>query len=176
MSNIKQLFQGGFDSSTVEPDAGRDFELIPQNTVLDFEITKSEIKDASTGNGCFLALELTVMGPEYAGRKIWKNITLKNTNDKAEQIGQAQLSALCRAVGIGVLEDSDDLFQKMFRGRVVIEKGRPKDKSNPSGEKYDDKNDIGAFEPLGSAPAASPAPARQAAAPAPAAKPWAKRA
>lgn len=177
MSNIKSLFNGGFDSSAVEPDAGRGFDLIPKNTLLDFEITNSEVKDATTGSGSYLALECTVVGPEYVGRKIWKNITLKNSSEKAEQIGQGQLSALCRALGIGVLEDSDDLFQKMFRGRVVIEAGRPKDKNNPNGEKYDDRNDIGAFEPLGSE---APAPVAKAAAPAAnkpaAAKPWAKRA
>lgn len=170
MASLQQVFQGGFDANAVEPDQGRDFTLIEAGTLLDFEITGCEVKDAGSGNGCYLALETTIVGPTHAGRKVWQNITLRNTNAQAESIGQAQLSALCRAVGIANLTDTDQLFQKMFRGRVGIEKGRPKNKLDPNGERYPDRNNIAAYEARGSGPAPSPSAARPAAnhAPAPA--------
>jgi hypothetical protein len=181
MASLQQVFQGGFDANAVEPDQGRgDFTLIEAGTLLDFEITGAEVKDAGTGSGCYLVLESTAIGPTHVGRKIWKNITLRNTNAQAESIGQAQLSALCRAVNIPKLNDTDQLFGKIFRGRVGVEKGRAKDKNNPNGERWPDKNDIAAFEAVG---AQQPGPSAQRPAantPAPAtgakaAPPWAKR-
>ena len=74
------------------------------------------------------------------GRKVWQNITLKNANSQAEEIGQAQLSALCRAAGIGVLKDSDQLFQKIVRVRLGLEKGK---------DGHPDRNKVTAWEAMG---------------------------
>jgi hypothetical protein len=163
MASLQNVFQGGFDATAVAPDEGRDFTLIEAGTLLDFEITGAEVKDTSKKDGCYLALETTVIGPTHANRKIWKNITLRNPNAQAESIGQAQLSALCRAVNIPKLDDTDQLFGKIFRGRVGIEKGRLKNPSQPNGEKYPDKNDIAAFEAHGNAPLPPSSTARSAA-------------
>lgn len=167
--NLNTIFAGGFDANAVEPDEGRDFAPLPAGP-YEVEITNSEVKDTKNGNGCFLALELTVIGPTNAGRKVWQNITLRNTNAQAEQIGQAQLSALCRSVGILVLNDSDQLFQKMLRVRLGIE---------PASGSYQARNKVTAWETMGT-PTTAPAAARPAAnsAPATAAKappPWAKK-
>src|SRR4051812_37745617 len=108
MASLSQVFAGGFDANAVPPDAGRDFEPLPAGA-YDAEITNADVKDTRNGNGCYLALELSVVGPTHAGRKVWANITLKNSNAQAEQIGAGQLSALCHAVGIPVLKDSDQL-------------------------------------------------------------------
>lgn len=179
MASLKNVFQDGFDANAVEPDQGRgDFTLMEDGSVLDFEITAADVKDATTGNGCYLALETTVIGPKYVGRKVWKNITLRNTNAQAESIGQGQLSSLCRSVNLPKLDDTDQLFGKLFRGRVGIEKGRPKDKTKPDGERWPDKNDIVAFEAVGSTQQPGPSvqrPAANAPAATPAKKaPWAK--
>lgn len=174
MAALSQLFPGGFDANAVEPDAGRDFQPLPAGA-YEVEISNSEIKDAASGNGCYLKLELTVLGPTGAGRKVWENITLKNTNAQAESIGQAQLSALCRAVGIAKLDDSDQLFQRVLRVRLKVK---------PAEGKYQAGNEVTAYEGMGtpqpSAAAARPAansPAPSAAiAPAAGAKkaPWVK--
>lgn len=171
MASLQNVFQGGFDSASVAPDEGRDFSPLPSGA-YDVEIVGSEVKDTRAGTGCYLALELTVLGPVGTGRKVWQNITLKNANADAESIGQAQLSALCRAVGIPVLKDSDQLFQKTVRARLGLEKGK---------DGHPDRNKVTAWEAIGAAhapqasasrPAAnSPAPA---AAGAPKKAPWAK--
>jgi hypothetical protein len=170
MASLQHVFQGGFDAAAVEPDQGRDFAPLPAGP-YEVEVTNSEVKDTKNGNGCYLSLELTVLGPTGAGRKVWANITLRNANAQAESIGQAQLSSLCRAVGIQRLEDSDQLFQKVLRVRLKV--------TPPQGN-YQAKNEVTAYEALGTSapPAASVArPAANAAAPAPTAAkkaPWQK--
>jgi hypothetical protein len=169
MAQLNQLFPGGFDAAAVEPDQGRDFTPLPAGA-YDVEVTGSEVKDTKNGNGCYLSLELTVLGPTGAGRKVWSNITLKNANAQAESIGQAQLSSLCRAVGLAKLQDTDQLFQKTLRVRLKV---------TPAQGSYAAKNEVTAYEALGGsgglAPAAARPAANMAAAPAPAAKmPWQK--
>jgi hypothetical protein len=165
MSNLSTIFSGGFDAAAVEPDAGRDFAPLPAG-LYDVEVSNSEVKDTKNGTGCYLSLELTVLGPTGAGRKVWANVTLKNANAQAEQIGQAQLSALCRAVGISVLKDSDELFQKVLKVRLKV---------TPARDGYQAKNEVTAWEPAGGA---APAAAARPAAPATGAKaapPWARK-
>lgn len=168
MANLSNVFEGGFDASTVQPDEGRDFAPLPSGA-YDVEIVGSEVKDTRAGTGCYLSLELTVLGPTGTGRKVWQNITLKNANEQAQEIGQAQLSALCRAVGIGVLKDSDQLFQKTLRVRLGLEKGK---------DGHPDRNKVTAWEPAGGAAPATAArpPANAPAAAAAGAKaPWMKK-
>lgn len=129
-----------FDATAVEPQESRDFEPLPAG-VYTVEITNSEVKDLKSGNGSGLSLEFTVLEPESAARrKVWTNLNIKHTNEQAEQIAQAQLSALCRAVGIDVLKDSDDLFQKILRIRLKI---------RPAKDGYPANNDVTGYEPTG---------------------------
>ncbi len=161
MASLQAIFQGGFDAEAVEPDAGRSNEPVPPG-VYEAEVTNAEVKDAKSGNGSFLALEVTILGPTHARRKVWQNITLTNANAQAEQIGQAQLSALCRAVGIRNLTDRDQLFQKLRRVRVGVE---------PAKNGYEAKSRIDAYEALGQPTPAGSAARPAANAPAPAAAP-----
>ena len=173
MASLKNVFQGGFDATVVEPDAGRDFAPLPAGA-YEVEITNSEIKDTKSGTGCYLSLEFSVLGPTGAGRKVWANVTLKNANAQAESIGQAQLSSLCRAVNIARLDDTDQLFQKLLRVRLKV---------TPATGQYQAKNEVTAFEAMGTptppqASAARPAANAAPAAAAPAAgatPPWMKR-
>lgn len=171
MSSLSNVFHGGFDANSVQPDEGRDFAPLAAGA-YEAEITGSEVKDTKNGSGCYLALELTVIGPTGAGRKVWSNVTLKNANAQAESIGQAQLSAICHAVRIPVLQDTDQLFGKTLRVRLKV---------TPPKDGYQAKNDVTAYEAMGatqpgpavSRPAAN-APAQPAAG-APAKKaPWQK--
>lgn len=173
MASLHQIIPGGFDANSVPPDSGPSNDPVPAG-LYEAEITGSEIKDAKTGNGCYLALEFTIVGPTHARRKVWQNITLANTNAQAEQIGRGQLSALCHAVNLPKLDDSDQLFQKLLRIRVGIE---------PAKGQYAAKNNVTGFEPHGNGAMPSPSasrPAANTAAPAarPAAagaKPWERK-
>lgn len=169
MASLSNVFQGGFDATAVEPDAGRDFAPLEAGA-YEVEITNSEVKDTKNGQGCYLSLELSVLGPKGTGRKVWSNITLKNANAQAESIGQGQLSSLCRAVGIAKLTDSDQLFQKVLRVRLKV---------TPAKDGYQAKNEVTAYKAMGT-PTVAPSAARPAAnSPAPAAAasspPWARR-
>lgn len=175
MSALSQVFPGGFDATSVPPDEGRDFSPMPAGAYT-VEITKAEVKDLASGNGTGLKVEMTVIDPEqYAKRKVWANLNIRHSNAQAEQIGQAQLSSLCRAVGIPVLADSDQLFQKILRVRLKIK---------PAQGGYEAGNDVTAYEALGAGstglapsaqrPAANTAAAPSAGAPK-AAAPWAKK-
>jgi hypothetical protein len=164
MADLKQVLGASFDSSAVEPAADIG-ELLPagQYTV---EITDAEVKPTKAGTGSVLKLEHTIIDPEqFARRKVWKYLNLTNPNPQAEQIGRAELSALCRAAGIAVLADSDELLGKVVRARVTVRKG--------SGD-YGDQNEVKGYESASvkaEAPASKPAPAAAKAAP-----PWAKKA
>jgi hypothetical protein len=165
MASLQQLIPGGFNSATVEPQVARSFEPLP-NGPYEVEITDADVIELKSGNGTGLKIEYTVVTPEhFSNRKIWQNLNIKHTNEQTEQIAQSQLSALCRAVGIGVLNDTDDLFGKMLRVGVKI---------RPAKGEYPASNDITGYEALGTAmPAAASRPAAaptRAAAPATAAK------
>jgi hypothetical protein len=163
MANLQEVLGGAFDAATVEPQ--QSFDLLPAGTYT-VEITDADIADTKRGDGKLLKLEHAVIDPEqHAGRKLWKRINLRNPNPEAERIGQAELSQLCRALGVGVLKDSDELVGRVVRCKVTIRKGD---------EKYGDQNEIKGYESAGATAAPPPPPAP--AAKAPAAKPWQKRA
>jgi hypothetical protein len=170
MASLSNIFQGGFDAATVEPAKSRDFSALPAGP-YDVEITNADVKDTKAGDGQYLEVEHTVISPEqYAGRKVWARLNLVNLNQKAQEIGREQLSALCHAVGIPVLKDSDHLFGKILRIRVKIDR---KDPDNP-------RNEVTGWETHGggTAPVNTTRPAANTSAPAPAAPakkaPWAK--
>src|SRR5690606_17269217 len=133
MADLQSILPGGFDATAVEPQANFNNEPLPAG-VYDVEITKSDVRDLKSGNGTGLHIEYTVIGPEqHARRKIFQNLNIRHTNAQAEQIGQSQLSALCRAVGINHLKDSDELFQRVLRVSVKV---------RPAQGQYGPSNDV----------------------------------
>jgi hypothetical protein len=167
MAKLSTILGSAFDSSAVEPQAPRDGEPLPAG-LYTAEITNAEVKELKSGNGVGLALEFTVIDGPHARRKVWQNLNIKHSSEQAEQIGQSQLSALCRAVGInGKLEDSDELFQKIVAIRTKV---------RPAQGDYGPRAEVAGYEPAGAASHASaPAAAPSAAAARPAA-PWKRKA
>jgi hypothetical protein len=165
MSNLSNLFAGGFDASAVEPQAPMDDSPLPAG-VYTAEITGAEVKPLKSGNGTGLSLEFTVIDPEqHAKRKVWQNLNIQHSNSQAEQIGQSQLSALCRVLNIGKLTDSDQLFGQAVRIRTKV---------RPAQGEYGPRAEVAAYEQAG-----APAPAQRQAAPAPTqagTSPWKRKA
>ena len=156
-----------FDSSTVKPDEGRDFTLIPVGTKCLMMITGSDVKDTK-GGGSMASFEATIIEGPFEKRKVWPNFTLRNSNPEAEKIGRSQLSALCRAVGhVGPLNDTTDLHDKPFIGTIGIEKGTGG---------YQDKNKITKFSSVNgeSASTATTAPTPVGAS-SPPTRPWERK-
>lgn len=145
-----------FDSAAVEPQTTN--TPIPADTYL-CQVTESDLKPLKSGNGTGLSLTLTVLDGPFKGRKVWENLNVQHTNGETQRIAQSQLSALCRAVGVGQLRDTTELHNKPLKVKVKIRKD----------DQYGDKNAVAGYEAAtGGAPAFSkPAPfAAPAAAPA----------
>jgi len=96
----------GFDANTVEPTT--DFDPIPAGKYLAV-ITESEVKPTKTGNGSYLQLTFEILDGPHKGRHLWVRLNLDNPNQTAVKIARAELSAICRAVGVMTPNDSVEL-------------------------------------------------------------------
>jgi hypothetical protein len=96
----------GFDANQVEPTG--DFEPIPAGKYLAV-ITDSEMKPTKSGTGSLLQLTFQVIDGPFKNRLLWARLNLDNPNATAVQIARADLSAICRAVGVLAPRDSVDL-------------------------------------------------------------------
>jgi hypothetical protein len=96
----------GFNANDVEP--ATDFEAIPAGKYLAV-ITESEVKPNKSGTGSYLQLTFQVIEGEYKNRFLWARLNLDNPNATAVKIARAELSAICRAVGVMAPSDSVEL-------------------------------------------------------------------
>ena len=109
----------GFNAANVEP--AIDFDPIPAGKYLAV-ITASEMKPTKTGNGTFLELTFQVLEGQYKNRMLWSRLNLDNPNAQAVQIAQAELSAICRAVGVITPKDSIELHNLPLLVTVKVKK------------------------------------------------------
>jgi hypothetical protein len=138
-----------FDASKVTPQAPR--EVIP-NGWYKAKVTKSELKPTKGVGGELLQLSFEIIEGEHAGAIIIDSINVKNKSVQAQQIGQEQLSALCHAVNVIVLKDSESLHGIPFQLHVKTEPART---DKDTGTEYEARNKVGGFKPLeGGAPIA----------------------
>src|SRR4051812_29366677 len=107
-----------FNAKAVAPQ--QVFDPIPKGWYL-LAITASELKPTKGEGGQALNCEFTVLEGEFKGRKVFDRFNIKNKSKKAEEIGQQQLSAICHAVGVFVVEDSSQLHNKPFQGKIGLE-------------------------------------------------------
>lgn len=96
----------GFDANNVPPATG--FEPVPAGKYLAV-ITESEMKPTKAGNGQYLEFIFEIIEGPHKGRRLWARLNLENPNAQAVQIAKAELSAICRAVGVMAPRDSTEL-------------------------------------------------------------------
>ena len=96
----------GFDANQVEPTS--DFEPIPAGK-YSAVITESEFKETKSGTGQYLQLTFQVIDGPHANRFLWARLNLDNPNATAVAIAKAELSAICRAIGVMAPKDSMEL-------------------------------------------------------------------
>lgn len=156
-----------FNAAQVEPQK-TNFDPIPAGNYV-AQVVESDIKPTKSGQALNLTLEI-LDGP-CRNRKVWARLNIKNDSAQAQQIAQAQLSALCHAIGVINLTDTQQLHGKPVRIRVKV---------RPAEGTYAASNDVTGFEavPGGAVPSQTTQPFQAAAtAPAPAqAAPWARKA
>jgi len=95
-----------FNAHEIEPTT--DFDPVPAGKYLAV-ITDSELKPNKAGTGSYLQLTLQIIEGEYKGRSLWARLNLDNPNATAVKIARAELSAICRAVGVMTPKDSVEL-------------------------------------------------------------------
>jgi len=96
----------GFNANEVEP--ATEFDPVPAGKYLAV-ITASEIKPTKAGTGSYLELTFQVIEGQHKNRLLWARLNLDNPNATAVQIARAELSSICRAVGVMAPNDSVDL-------------------------------------------------------------------
>lgn len=123
-----------FDATTVAPSKG--FDPIPGGW-YDAKITGSEVKPTKDGSGMRLNLTFEVIGGEFNGRKVFEGLNIKNKSEKAQQISQENLSAICHAVGVLNLVQSEQLHGHPMKIKVKVK---------PAVDGYEARNEIAAWE------------------------------
>ncbi|MCK6485436.1 MAG: DUF669 domain-containing protein [Phycisphaerae bacterium] len=96
----------GFNANEVDPNFA--FEAIPAGKYLAV-ITESAMKPTKSGVGQYLQFTFQVIEGEYKGRLVWSRLNLDNPNATTVKIARAELSAICRAVGVLAPKDSLEL-------------------------------------------------------------------
>ena len=109
----------GFDANTVEP--SRTFDPLPAGKYL-AAITGTEMKPTKDGTGSYLNIEFTILEGEFKDRKVWDRLCLNIPSKKAVEIAEANLSAICRAVGVMKLHDSVELHNIPLLVTVKLKK------------------------------------------------------
>lgn len=126
-----------FDATNVKPAEG--FDTIPAGWYKAI-IDESEIRPTKDGTGLRLHLRFMVIEGPCQGRKVFEGLNIKNNSEKAQEIAIGQLSAICHAVGILQVGDSQELHNRPMFIKVKITK-------DPNGQ-YEDKNEINTWKPL----------------------------
>lgn len=112
-----------FKATDHDTDSQGEFENLP-NGIYELEIEASEVKENSKGNGTLLKITATVLRPdELSGRKYFDNFNIEHANPKVQEIAQKDFAKLCRAIGVGEVDDSEELHFKSYIVKMGL--GKP---------------------------------------------------
>lgn len=154
----------GFSADEL-PESRGDYEPLPEGW-YSAEIGDAEIRVTKDNTGQYIRCRYNITGPTKAGRVVFGNLNIMNKSQKAEEIGRQQLGELMRSVGIGRLEDTDQLIGCPLQIKLSV---------RPAENGYAAQNDVRGFRaPEGAAPAKA-APAASVTPSGKAAPPWAKK-
>ena len=133
-----------FDATQVDTEQRGDYENLPEG-VYRLEVSEADLKEDRPANKAGIKITYDVIEPEdYKGRKIFGYINIENPNVQAQEIGQKELAALCRAMEIDGVDDTDELKFHAFTAKVGL--GKPsKDKNADGTPVYPAKNEIKRF-------------------------------
>jgi hypothetical protein len=122
-----------FDANTVPPRV-----TPPPVPAGDYRshIIASGTKKTKDGKGTYLELEFEVLDGEFKGRKFWDRLNLVSPSQKAAEIAQRTLSAICYAVGVLKLTNSSQLHHSPLIARLTI-------RQDPG---YDPANEVKAYK------------------------------
>ena len=145
------MAQLNFDASTVAPQEA--FDPIPAGW-YPAQIVESEMKAGSKPGSAYLAITLQIMGGDFNNRKVFDRFNLQNANPVAVEIGYRSLSAVCHAVGLLQVPDSQVLHGRPLQVKVSV---RPARVDPTTGTAYDASNEVKGYKALDNASPAVPA-------------------
>jgi len=154
----------GFSADEL-PESRGDYEPLPEGW-YSAEIGDAEIRVTKDGTGQYIRCRYNITGPTKAGRVVFGNLNIMNKSQKAEEIGRQQLGELMRSVGIGRIEDTDQLVGCELQIKLSI---REAEKGYPA------QNDVRGFKASSSATPTVAAPVASGASSGKAAPPWARK-
>ena len=140
----------GFNALEVEP--ATSYEPLPADWYK-CVITDTEEKPTKAMTGSYLQLSIEVIEGQYAGRKVFDRLNLKNPNATAVEIAQRSLSSICRSIDVNNPKDSVELRDKPLMVKLAVK---------PADGQYGASNEVKGYDVVGgetAAPAAAPAAA-----------------
>lgn len=144
----------GFNAHEVDPSVG--FDPIPAGKYLAI-ISGSQMKPTKSGAGNYLELTFQILEGEFKGRLLWARLNLDNPKAETVKFARAELSAICRAVGVMAPRDSVELHNLPLIITVAHQKRKDTDEITNVIKGYAKKDGNGTRSP---APAASNGKAR----------------
>jgi len=106
-----------FDANAVAPDSG--LSPVPKGRYKVMMI-ESELKPTKNGAGEIIAIKNQIIDGPFKGKTILSNLNYKNQNATAQNIGHAQLSAICHATGVLTPQDTQQLHNIPFGIEVDV--------------------------------------------------------
>lgn len=103
------------DPTTIPPSRG--FELLPDGEYV-AHIIQNDVTATKGGTGEILTLTWEILEGEYERRRVWQRINYLNNSEKAQAIGQGQVSAICDAIGYKEHFDDGDVL--MFQPAIIV--------------------------------------------------------
>lgn len=129
------MAQLNFDATNVQPSTGTG-DPIPAGW-YNAAIDESEMKPTKGGDGAYLTMRFNILDGQFANRKVFTLLNVKNNNAQAVEIAYKDLSAICHAVGVMQVQDSQQLHGKPLKIRVSV---------SPATAEYEARNNIKAFK------------------------------
>lgn len=136
------MAQFHFNAREVEPDQGG-IGAIPAGWYKTM-VTKTELKPTADGGGQLISATIQVLEGTYKGSNFFTNFNVINNSEKAVEIGRKQLSALCHAVNVLDMTDTDQVKNIPFFTRVKLTPA-VMDEQDPTKVKYQEKNETTGF-------------------------------
>jgi hypothetical protein len=148
------MVQLNFDATQVDPN--KPFDVLPPGKYA-VQIVQSEMRESKKTAGNFhVWLEMEVTDGEHKGRKLWDRLNTIHTDPQTVEIANKTLSAICRAVGVMQLRDTEQLHFRRMQATVRVE---PAKGDFAASNKVKGYEPIGGAAPLGQTPAADTAAA-----------------
>lgn len=117
------MAQLGFNAANVTPDSADRYRALPNGDYA-MVIEGEALKETKDRRGAYLELKLRPLQGEFKEKVIYDRLNLKNDNPQAEEIGKSRLSAICHAIDVLLLNDTNQLLGKHLMVTIRIEKDK----------------------------------------------------